>query len=53
VADTSNPIGTIGLGPNLGSNMRLDSCAVAASSITRGRKATSVLTGLNPDVSYR
>src|SRR5579863_4410034 len=49
-ADTSNPIGTIGLGPKRGKRMRLDTWAIAARAATRGRNATPVFTGLNPSV---
>src|ERR1700728_1763863 len=52
-ADTSNPIGTIGLGPNIGKRIRLDTWAVAANAATRGRNATPVFTGLNPNVPCR
>src|ERR1700683_2548344 len=52
-ADTSNPIGTIGLGPNRGNRMRLDTWAVAAKAATRGRNAMPVFTGLNLNVPCR
>jgi hypothetical protein len=49
----SKPSGTIGLGPNLGRRMRLDTWAIVAKAATSGRNATPVFTGLNPNVSCR
>ena len=52
-ASSNRPMGTMILGPTLGSSTRLETWAMPARATTMGRKATPVFTGLNPRVSCR